>query len=479
MAADFSQYVDLTIYDKQPGDMYLEAIEMARLTMPEFTLRAGTVEDAIFQAMAWIGWIKASAMNRVPDRLMAGILSMMGVTAQTASSAEVSVTIVADSYEGATIPTGTVFGYSVPFEDEILDYIFYTVEALEIPSDESPSSGDPFPSGQVLTQCFTSGVIPYVDAGTSLSILTPSTSILSAQAGNDFQNGTNDETSAVFLSRAVSYLSSLSSTLVKASQVDAFVSNGYSGLVGRVRTYDLTNGDTSTGIIATSKTKTITNVTITSSVATITVGSNHQFEVGDIVTVSGLTNTVCNGTYTLTAVGGTTISYPRTGSISNPVDSGTVAKGVDVVGYITVFVYGNGNFLTQTQLDDIQYEVANKAIPGLIVNVNNVELLSLDITASVVLDSNYDQEPLQQTVENSLIEYLSPNSYPTSEDAVRVNQLIAIISSIPGVKYVSSLSLSPGTGNWLPQIDTNLEPANKGWAPRITPDDLTISYTVV
>jgi hypothetical protein len=308
--------------------------------------------------------------------------------------------------------------------------------------------------------------------------LTPSTSILSAQAHTDFQNGTNDETSAGFLSRSVSYLSSLASTLVKASQVDAFVSNGYSGLVSRVRTYDLTDG-TDTGIIATSKTKAITNVTITSSIATITIGSNHQFEVGDIVTVSGLTNTVCNGTYTLTAVGGATISYPRTGSISNPVDSGTVAKGVDVVGYITVFVYGNGNFLTETQLDDIQYEVANKAIPGLVVNVRNVELLSLGVTASVVLDSNYDQEPLQQTVENSLIEYLSPNSYPTSEDAVRVNQLIAIISSIPGVRYVSSLSLSPGTGNWLPQIDTNLEPANKGWAPRITPDDLTISYTVV
>jgi hypothetical protein len=124
MAADFSEYVDLTVYDKQPGDMYLEAIEMARLTMPEFTLRAGTVEDAIFQAMSWIGWVNATAMNRIPDRLMSGILSMMGVTINLSSSAQMSVTVTADSYEGATIPPGTVFGNTVTFEDEVLEYIF-------------------------------------------------------------------------------------------------------------------------------------------------------------------------------------------------------------------------------------------------------------------------------------------------------------------------------------------------------------------
>jgi hypothetical protein len=400
MAADFSEYVDLTVYDKEPGDMYLEAIEMARLTMPEFTLRTGTVEDAIFQAMAWIGWVNATAMNRIPDRLMAGILSMMGVTARLSSPAQMSITVTADSYEGATIPPGTVFGHTVPFEDEVVEFIFYTVEALEIPSDESPSPGDPFPSGQVIAECIDTGVIPFINEGTPLSILSPSTSILSAEAYNDFQNGVNDENSSSFLSRSVSYLASLSSTLVKASQVDSFVSNGYSGLVGRVRTYDLTDGDPDTGDIATSKTRAITNVSRVvspSEIATITVGSNHQFQIGDMVTVSGLTNASYDGTHELTAVGSTTISYANSGSFQNTTaDSGTVTKGVDAIGYISVFVYGNGNFLTQTQLDDVRSEVINKSLPGLVVNVNNVELLSLDIVASVVLDSNYDQEPLSK-----------------------------------------------------------------------------------
>jgi hypothetical protein len=481
MAADFSQYVDITVYDKEPGDMYLEAIEMARLTLPEFTLRTGTVEDAMFQAMAWIGWVNATAINRIPDRLMAGILSMMGVTINLSSPAQMSVVVEADSYEGATIPVGTFFGYTSVFEDEVIEYVFMTVESLEIAADESPSPGDPFPSGTVLTECFTPGVIPSITPATPLSLLTPSTSIFSAEAGSYFQNGVNDENSSAFLSRAVSYLSSLTSTLVKASQVDSFIANTYSGLVGRVRTYDLTDGDPDTGDIATSKTRAITNVSRNSSnEATVTIGSGHQFQAGDNVTITGLTNNAYNGEYELTSTDTTTISYANTGSAGSSADSGTVTKGIEAVGNIAVFVYGNGDFVdTLIQIPDIQSAIIDKALPGLIVNVSNFELLSAAIEAVVVLDSNYDQEPLQQTIENSIIEYLSPGVYPTSEDVLRANQVIALISAIPGVRYVSSLTLSPNGSNWLPQIDENLEPANKGWAPRITPDDLTISYTVV
>ena len=68
MPADFSQYVDLTIFDAQPGDIYLEAIELARTTLPEFNLRVGTPEDAIFQAMAYMSSLVISSINRIPDR---------------------------------------------------------------------------------------------------------------------------------------------------------------------------------------------------------------------------------------------------------------------------------------------------------------------------------------------------------------------------------------------------------------------------
>jgi hypothetical protein len=486
MPADFSQYVDLTVYDKEPGDMYLEAIDMARLTMPEFILRAGTVEDAIFQAMAWIGWVNATSLNRVPDRLMAGILSMMGVTLQLESPAQMWVTVTTNSYEGATIPVGTLFGYTTIFEDEVNEYVFLTVEPLEISADEDPEPGDPFPSGVVACECLRSGVMPSISPGTSLSILSPSTSIISAEAFEDvstnrvFQNGLNDESSPEFLSRAVSYLSSLSSSFVTAKQIDSGIANTYSGLVGRVRTYDLTDGDESTGDIATSKTSSILSVSRSGDIATLTMSTGHQFQSGDSVVVSGLDENSFNGSFVLTGATESTITYPNTGDGLAPTsDSGLVKKGIEAAGYITTFVYGNGDFVSNFDITDISSYVLEKTVPGLISVVRNFQILPIEITASIVLDSNYDSQVLEQTIENSIIEYLSPASYPVSEDFVRANQIVGLISSIPGVRYVSSLSLNPSGSGWLPKVGEDLEPANKGWSPRVTPDNLTLTYTVV
>jgi hypothetical protein len=55
---------------------------------------------------------------------------------------------------------------------------------------------------------------------------------------------------------------------------------------------------------------TISNVALTSNVATVTVGA-HTLQVGESVTVNS-SNAVFNGTFTITAVDATTISYART-----------------------------------------------------------------------------------------------------------------------------------------------------------------------
>lgn len=59
-------------------------------------------------------------------------------------------------------------------------------------------------------------------------------------------------------------------------------------------------------------TKSVTNKALTSNVATLTVGA-HDYIVGDEVVVSGVDATF-NGTFTLTAVAATTISYAKTAS---------------------------------------------------------------------------------------------------------------------------------------------------------------------
>lgn len=70
--------------------------------------------------------------------------------------------------------------------------------------------------------------------------------------------------------------------------------------------------------------RTITNVALASNVATVTVGTNHGIKVGDVVEVDA-SNNVFDGTYTVTAVASTTISYARTNAdIASVSASGTV-----------------------------------------------------------------------------------------------------------------------------------------------------------
>jgi len=71
----------------------------------------------------------------------------------------------------------------------------------------------------------------------------------------------------------------------------------------------------------------ISNVALTSNVATITLSAAHTMLVGEIVTV-GCSNPLVNGTFTITAVASTTFSYASTQSnITSASATGTVTNG--------------------------------------------------------------------------------------------------------------------------------------------------------
>ena len=75
-----------------------------------------------------------------------------------------------------------------------------------------------------------------------------------------------------------------------------------------------------------STTTTITNVALTSNVATITTASAHGLGVGQVVAVAAVTATTVNSTAaTITAVTSTTFSYAKTASnVTSAADTGTV-----------------------------------------------------------------------------------------------------------------------------------------------------------
>jgi Baseplate J-like protein len=240
MVADFRQYVNMRPLDVEPAQLYLESIEVARSVFPDFELRPGTIEDAMFQAFSYMSALNIGAINRLPDALMLGVGKMIGTPYADGSRATMDVLFTANSNSGAIVPAGTLIGRSMTIEDTPVQYVFETNSELTI---NSNTVGDPLPTGTVSCTCQTIGVIPQIDISTDLNILSFSPSLYTAVANGNFVQGLDAEPIDSFLDRTISNLASFSSALTTAAQAQNYVLVENPSLVTRCRVYDLTDPD--------------------------------------------------------------------------------------------------------------------------------------------------------------------------------------------------------------------------------------------
>jgi uncharacterized phage protein gp47/JayE len=240
MPIDFSQYISLRPFDASPTAIYLDSIDYARIVLPEFQPRQGTPEDAILQAISYISSMNISAINRLPDRLMAGIVGMMGVELDGGTKTVIDVKFTATTADGTTIPQGTVIRYDYEFLGDRNSLYFETSEELIIAGVDEV---DPLPFGVVEASSFEIGQIIPLEVGYVFEIETPTTDVLQAELEEIVSSGLNEETETEYLARAVNFLSSLSSSFARAEQVDSFISSNYLSTISRSKTYDLTDSE--------------------------------------------------------------------------------------------------------------------------------------------------------------------------------------------------------------------------------------------
>jgi hypothetical protein len=481
MPADFSEYVNLTVFDKEPGDIYLDSVELARLVLPEFSLRIGSPEDAIFQAAAYMSALNISAINRLPDRLMAGIMTMLGFQRQEAISAEVDVTITLSSYEGGVLPIGTTFTYEAVFEDELQSFAFVTTSVLQFPATDLEVSFD-YPSLSTTLVALQGGVMPPVGSGEELNVISAGTGIQSCVTNSpisNFANGVNADLDQEYLSKSVTYLRSLSSAITKASQVDAYLLSSYPSLISRVKTFDLT----SSSDVSANREIGIVKTFLADGVATVETDGEHLFLVGDnvrITTNSTSVSATFDGTHEVTVVENTRFRFAKAASNSaSTTVSGSVSAGFDVPGYVSVFAYGINSELTEVEKIQIADDLRDRTTAGLSIEVVDPTIVNFTITAEIAISQNYDSVDLQSTIEDAVVDFFSTNTFPYSYDRIRANQIVSLISQVPGAVYVKSLSISPVGEGWLEQQDLDLVFRYKGTLPSISTDDLSFTYTVV
>lgn len=235
---DFSKYVDLTIYDAQPVDIYDDAVEYARIALPEWTPVTGSVEDAILQAGAQMTGELVGAINRLPDGVVEALLQLFGITRDTGVAPSATATIHVINAGGYTVPAGTRFGYldsSDPLNPVL--YTFDTDEELTIAT--GSTSGQVSITGTVATE------YPTLAANDQLQLLSAYSFINYASLDEDLNVGADPETDSEYLTRAIAKLNSYTTALVLPAQMDQYVLTTYTD-VYRCKTYSRVNAASDT-----------------------------------------------------------------------------------------------------------------------------------------------------------------------------------------------------------------------------------------
>jgi hypothetical protein len=245
MPADFSDYVDLTTLDLSPTEVYLNAIQLGRIVLPEFEIRQGTPDDALLQAFSYMTALNVGAINRLPSRVMEGLCAIMGVQRSGGTRATVTITIGLTDYDDFTLPVDTVFTHTATTQlgnvTTSYELVSPVVVAASSPTD---GSGNPNPLPTVtaqLTSTYT-GVNPVVGVGDRFQIQNVNSQVDYAVGHSDFLNGQNPEDGTSFLNRATTYLQSLSANTATSNQIASYILSTFT-TVSRAKVYDLTDPD--------------------------------------------------------------------------------------------------------------------------------------------------------------------------------------------------------------------------------------------
>jgi hypothetical protein len=230
---DITPYVDLTLYDVEPIDVYEESIEYARVALPEWNPATGSVEDAIIQATAQMTAELVGAINRIPSGIFEALLQLFDIERLSGTRATASVTITTIDDLGYTIPAGTQFGYlDTADPDNTVLYSFTTDVELVIPAASS--------TGIVAITGTKAVEYPELSAGTALRLLTPISTIDSVELFDDLDIGEDQETDEQFFTRASAKLNSYTAALVLTEQYSQYILTTYPE-VHRCKTYSRLN----------------------------------------------------------------------------------------------------------------------------------------------------------------------------------------------------------------------------------------------
>jgi len=519
MPADFSRYVDLTAYDADPTDIYLGALRLARLTLPEFRLRQGTVEDALFQACAYMQALNVAAINRVPNRLMEGIARIIGVAREEGTRANVNIAVTLNEIPEVGLPfkitKSSAFTYAVSYPSGDVHYPFMTTQletfstaTVRVASTANAALASDLQVGDVID---------------GVTLATGDRVLLKDQTAGA-ENGIYVAVASGAASRALD--------ADDVSELPLFVSVT-EGTVGENTGWNMTNvGDITLGTttityaVGTYPTKTITlsskgvgvhptptagqvveSASVAPEIQTAVIAAAPEFSVGTnpesdakymdrcVTYLQGLSSTAITTdqlkTYILT-------NHANVARCSVYDTMTTGARGLDQfgsgptvnAGYVLAMVYGQNRVLTSEERTAIQIAAADRTSAGLTVAIEDPVLIDLEIAASVIVEKRRDATTMATDIQVALRRSLTPGLWRGSAEAIMASEVTNTIRNVDGVVAVTKATVVPTAGSASDTVyagnnstlntaeNPNVYFVSAGTLPDLTQANSTITVTV-
>lgn len=476
---DFSDYIDLTINDKQPDDLYDESVDYARLAMPEFAPRPGTIEDAILQAAAYIGSFNLGNINRLPDGIMEGVLRYLDIIRKEATfgSVELEFTL---SEAGGTVPAGTLAVYEIVSGDDIQQYPFSTVSTVVANSTSTAVT--------VNAASLVAGVLPTIAPNTQLILAQPSATILDVVTNDNIIQGSLAETTAEYFSRGTTHLESLSSVLTTATQVENYILTNFVD-VHRCKVYDVSRAAYYSAV-----TGVLNGFNSASDVATISTSADfinlsndvnsNLFMVlapdyyGDTTYI----NYIRTGVYQGASSGSSSVVFTNlntaTTGLAGPINvlsMNSIAYSLegDYPGYFLIFACdSNGSPLSNSLKIEIINAVNERIPAGLEFELLDAYPMDIAVTATISINPEFGANSVATNVTNEIESLLSLPNWPNWNRTVRIFDIVVAASKVEGVDYVYSVASS------IPSYPAAEYPGNELLATALNLNNNVIAYEI-
>lgn len=219
---DITPYSDLTIFDKQPDQIYDDQIEYARSVLPEWTPAAGSVEDAILQAASGVTGELLAALNRVPSSVLEALLKLFGIERITGTPPIASIRVDFIDNQQTVIPAGTRFGW---LDNSTTDPQLYVFETEQEYTALAQDSYVVLEAVGILRERY-----PDLDENTPIRLLSNISYVVSAALETDLNAGQDSETDQAYFTRAISILRSYSDALVLPHQFESYILSQYTNV---------------------------------------------------------------------------------------------------------------------------------------------------------------------------------------------------------------------------------------------------------